>query len=308
MRGRYALKEESAMSDILKTIIADGNQFRDEDFEKKIPRLTFLTSAQVGRRIMLADDQVTLGRSPEATIMLRDRKVSRLHLAIDCDRRTNTYHIKDLGSSNGTLLNGNRVSEAPLKESDKIIIGTTVLRFGWADVLDLQYQTEIDHLMNIDELTGLVVKRRFEEEMNRYVAVAKKQGRDLAMMMMDLDGVKQINDTYGHAFGEYTISQTGKLIKSAIDQIGLASRFGGDEFMAFVPDTRVEAVHRIAEEIREKVETHRYEKDGISLKPTISIGVSGFQADDNMASLFKRTDEALYQSKNSGRNRVSSIT
>ena len=56
------------MSDVLKTIIADGNEYSDEDFEKKIPRLTFLTSAQVGRRIMLADDRVTLGRSPDATI------------------------------------------------------------------------------------------------------------------------------------------------------------------------------------------------------------------------------------------------
>lgn len=296
------------MSDVLKTIIADGNEYSDKDFEKKIPRLTFLTSAQVGRRIMLADDRVTLGRSPEATIMLRDEKVSRLHLAIDCDHHRNRYHIKDLGSSNGTLLNGKNVSDAPLKESDKIIIGTTVLRFGWADVLDLQYQTEIDHLMNIDELTGLVVKRRFEEEMNRYVAVAKKQDRELAMMMMDLDGVKQINDTYGHSYGEYTIAQTGKLIKTAIDQIGMASRFGGDEFMAFVPDTCVEEARRIAEGIREKVETHRFEKDGISLRPTISIGVSGFQSDDSMESLFKRTDEALYLSKNSGRNRVSMTT
>jgi diguanylate cyclase (GGDEF)-like protein len=85
----------------------------------------------------------------------------------------------------------------------------------------------------------------------------------------------------------------------------MASRFGGDEFMAFVPDTRVEEVHRIAEGIREKIETHRFEKDGISLKPTISIGVSGFHSNDSMESLFKRTDEALYLSKNSGRNRVS---
>ena len=293
------------MRDFSKTIIADGNEYSDKDFEKKTPRLTFLTSAQVGRRIMLADDRVTLGRSFEATIMLRDRKVSRLHLSIDYDHDKNEYRIQDLGSSNGTLLNGNSVTEAALEESDKIIIGTTVLRFGWADVLDLQYQTEIDNLMNIDELTGLVVKRRFEEEMNRYVAVAKKQGRELAMMMMDLDGVKQINDTYGHSFGAYTIAQTGKLIKRAIDQIGMASRFGGDEFMAFVPDTRVDEAHRIAEEIRENVETHPFEKDGIPLSPTISIGVSGFQSDDSMESLFKRSDEALYQSKNSGRNRVS---
>ena len=75
--------------------------------------------------------------------------------------------------------------------------------------------------------------------------------------------------------------------------------------MAFIPDVQVTEVQRIAEQIRESVESHPYEKDSITLNPTISIGVGGFRMDDTMQSLFERTDEALYESKNSGRNRVS---
>jgi len=287
------------------TIIAKVNKYSDKDFEKKVPSLTYLVGDQVGRRIMLADDRVTLGRSPKATIMLRDTRVSRLHIAIAFDPDRGGYHIQDLGSSNGTRLNGTRISEAILKDSDKILIGETMLRFGWSDVFDLQYQTEIDSLVNIDALTGLIVKRRFDEELDRYIAVAKSQGKGLAMIMMDLDGLKQINDTYGHSFGAYTIAETGALIKAAFEQKGLASRFGGDEFMVFMPNVQAEEARRIAEAIRSRVETHPYEKDGISLKPTICIGISNLKADDSMTSLFKRADEALYMSKRSGRNKVS---
>jgi diguanylate cyclase (GGDEF)-like protein len=135
--------------------------------------------------------------------------------------------------------------------------------------------------------------------------VAKRQGKGLAMIMMDMDGLKQINDTYGHAFGAYTIAETGSLIKAAFEKKGLASRFGGDEFMAFMPNVQAEEARQIAEAIRMRVENHAYKKDGISLRPTICIGISNLKADDSMASLFKRADEALYMSKRSGRNKVS---
>ncbi len=293
------------MTEYIDTIIATTKKYSDKDFERKVPGLIYLGGQQVGRRIMLADDRITLGRSPEATIMLRDNHVSRLHIAIEFDPDRNGYRVKDLGSSNGTLLNGARISEAILKDSDKILIGETMLRFGWSDVFDLQYQTEIDNLVNIDELTGLIVKRRFDEELNRHIAVAKAKGRGLAMIMMDMDGLKQINDRYGHSFGAYAIAETGVLIKAAYENKGLASRFGGDEFMAFMPNVQPEEAHRVAESLRMRVEIHPYEKDGISLRPTICIGISNLKADDSMTSLFTRADEALYLSKRSGRNKVS---
>lgn len=293
------------MSEYIDTIIGRVNTYSDKDFEKKVPSLTYLGGGQVGRRIMLADDRITLGRSPEATIMLRDKHVSRLHIAIDFDPDRNGYRIQDLGSSNGTLINGARISEAILNDSDKILIGETILRFGWSDAFDLRYQTEIDNLVNIDELTGLIVKRRFDEELNRYIAVAKRQGKGLAMIMMDMDGLKQINDTYGHSFGAYAIAETGSLIKAAFEKKGLASRFGGDEFMAFMPNVQAEEARQAAEALRMRVENHAYKKDGISLRPTICIGISNLKAEDSMTSLFKRADDALYMSKRSGRNKVS---
>jgi diguanylate cyclase (GGDEF)-like protein len=290
-----------------KTVQIDSRKFGEADFLKKVPVLTCMTGDQMGRWIMLADDRITLGRSGEATIMLRDKHASRLHLAITYEPEKAQYRIKDLGSYNGTLLNDAPISEGWLKDGDKLIVGATMLRFTWEDALDLQYHSEIDQLMNIDELTGLVVKRRFDEELNRHVAVAKNQKTPLAMMMMDMDGIKQINDTYGHAFGAYAISETGKLIKVAIGQKGLASRFGGDEFMAFLPNMAADEAARIAEQIRSDVETYAFLKDGIRISPTICIGISILDATDRMESLIRRADDALYQSKRAGRNRVTLI-
>jgi two-component system, cell cycle response regulator len=293
------------MSNETLTITGDLNRFIESDFDKKVSILTCMSGEQVGRRIMLADDHITLGRSPDATIMLQDTHVSRLHLAIHYDAGHEGYRIQDLGSSNGTLLNEDRITEAMLKDGDKIIIGHTMLRFSWADALDLRFQSEIDHLINIDELTGLVVKRRFDEELNRFAAVAKKQGSGLAMMMMDMDGIKRINDTHGHTFGAFAISETGRIIKRLVGKNGLASRFGGDEFMAFFPNATIETARRIGEKIRGSVETHPYVKSNVVLKPTICIGISALKPGDTLETLLKRADEALYQSKRAGRNLVS---
>lgn len=293
------------MSDSNNTIIADRNRFAEKDFERKVPTLTYLTGKQVGRRIMLADDRITLGRAPDATIMLTDTHVSRLHLSIEFDHEHHSYLIRDLKSSNGTFLNGVRIFETHLKESDKILIGKTILRFGWSDAFDLRYQTEIDNLLNIDAPTGLIIKRRFDEELDRYIAVARTQGADLILMVMDMDEVKELNDTHGHAFGSHAISQAGRLVRAAVEHRGLASRLGGDEFVALLPNMPMDTATEIAESIRSQIQSYPFEKDGRSFSPTISIGITDFRIGDTTASLFKRAEDALLQSKQTGRNKVS---
>ena len=291
--------------DDLKTIRVDSFDFGCEDFKKKLPILTFIHGEQVGRHILLADDSIMLGRSSEATIMINDNRVSRLHTRIDYDPQFKVYVVNDLGSSNGTLLNDKKITRTVLKENDKIIIGKTVLKFSFADSVDMLFQGEIDKMINIDDLTGLVVKRRFDEEFKRFVAVAHRNKTPLTMLMMDMDGVKKINDSYGHQFGAYSISETGKLIKEIISSKGLASRFGGDEFMAFLSGIPLEESKQIAEKIRDGVEKYNYEKDGIKLHPTICIGLAELVESEIAEDLLKRADAALYRAKNSGRNKVS---
>jgi diguanylate cyclase (GGDEF)-like protein len=295
------------VTDFTKTIRFDLPSFGATDFQKRIPILTFIGGTQVGRRVPLANDSITLGRSHEATIMIKDPAVSRLHIVVEHDQESGVYIVNDLDSSNGTVLNDKKTSKAVLSEGDKIIIGQTVLRFSWIDAVDMAFHGEVDKLINIDTLTGLVLKRRFDEEFNRHVAVALSNKSALTMLMMDMDGLKRINDTYGHLVGAYAIAETGKIIKTVIASKGLASRFGGDEFMAFLPNTPLDMAREIAENIRKGVEQHSYEKDDAKFTLTISIGLAGLIENDTAETLLKRADDALYQSKESGKNAVSTL-
>jgi diguanylate cyclase (GGDEF)-like protein len=293
------------MTEDTKTTFFNLNAYNLTDFQKKIAVLTFVGGPQIGRRVLLAHDTITIGRSHEATILVGDSTVSRIHVEIGYAPGTGGYQVRDRGSSNGTLVNDRKVSSAMIREGDKIIIGQTVLRFSWHDAIDLAFHGEVDKLINIDELTGLVLKRRFDEEFQRHVAVSQANGTPLSLIMMDMDGLKRLNDTHGHAFGAHSISETGRIIKTVIGSKGLASRFGGDEFMAFLPAIIVARAADIAEEIRREVEQNPFLLDNVPFRMTISIGLAGFVAGDTCETLFKRADAALYRSKNAGRNRVS---
>ena len=145
------------MKGITKTISFTPSGLEASDFKKRIPILTFIGGTQVGRRVMLADDAITLGRSLDCTIMIKDRAVSRFHIKIEYDPHSNFYIVNDLGSSNGTLLNEKVITTSALNEGDKIIIGHTVLRFSWVDTVDIAFHGEVDRLINIDGLTAEAV-------------------------------------------------------------------------------------------------------------------------------------------------------
>ena len=165
-----------------------------------------------------------------------------------------------------------------------------------------------DEKSKTDDLTKIYNRRYFFEILLEKIESSRIAKSFFYLIIFDIDHFKGINDTYGHSFGAFTIAQTGKLIKTATEHRGLASRFGGDEFMVFIPNVNIETARQIAETIRLEVEAHPFVMEGITLGPTISVGVSDLKKDDTMASLFKRADEALYQSKRTGRNKVSVVT
>jgi two-component system, cell cycle response regulator len=126
-------------------------------------------------------------------------------------------------------------------------------------------------------------------------------------LMMDLDGIKPINDTHGHLFGAYVIGESGRVIGRVLDKRGFASRFGGDEYIAALPGDTLEASRAIGEEIRAAIGAFPFEREGVPLRPGISVGVAAFPENASDAEgLLKCADEALYRAKRAGKNRVSS--
>lgn len=263
------------------------------------------SESEIGTHVML-DRAVTIGRDPKIELPLQDEGISRRHCRIAFDKEKNAFFIEDLGSTNGTLLNGKRLQATKkLEAGDRIYLGACVVKFTYSDALEVGYHAQMDVLVGTDDLTGLIAKRRFDAAFVRAVDEARRMRAQLAVMMLDLDGLKLINDTHGHPVGAHTIAEVGKIIGQVVSPHGAACRFGGDEFAAFLPKFGKRDGAKVGETIRALVAGHRFEKDGIVVRPTISIGVSAYPEDGATADLLLRhADEALYRAKKTGRDRV----
>lgn len=162
----------------------------------------------------------------------------------------------------------------------------------------------------LDALTGLNNRRQFEIRLKQEVATAGRQKKPLCAMMIDIDFFKTVNDKYGHIAGDNVLKNTANVIRQALREYDIASRYGGEEFVILLPFTKMEEAFAVAERLRVAVENSFIdvinEKDGtgVNVNVTISIGVYEYQEGDTPQLLYKKADEALYQAKTSGRNQV----
>jgi diguanylate cyclase (GGDEF)-like protein len=268
------------------------------------PSLVVILGQELGARVVL-DRSVEIGRDPTCDLpLLHDNNVSWRHARVE-DRGSGEWAVVDLGSTNGTLVNGGRCAGAILKPGDRVFIGRTVLELQQDAIRDA-HAAELERLLSIDDLSGLWVKRRFDAQLETSVAaVLAGNVPTLSVVVMDMDGVKGINDTHGHHMGAFVIGETGRLIGRCVQGRGFATRFGGDEFAAAFPGITKEAAVAIAEEMRAAVAAHVYEKDGLRVQPGLSCGVATIPGDGADAeSVFKAADQAMYRAKRGGKNRV----
>ncbi|MCF6327258.1 MAG: PleD family two-component system response regulator [Devosiaceae bacterium] len=158
----------------------------------------------------------------------------------------------------------------------------------------------------IDDLTGLYNRRYFERHVSLMLERSVNQGRDLALVMLDIDCFKPVNDTHGHSVGDLVLKEFAQRLKSSLRGIDLACRYGGEEFVVLMPDTSQSKAQAVADRVRRCIGDTRFKvSENLSLDITVSIGVAlGNQHGDTPDALLKRADMALYRAKNLGRNRV----
>lgn len=171
--------------------------------------------------------------------------------------------------------------------------------------------SEILKHATMDALTGLNNRRQFEIRLNQEFATAKRKNKKLCCMMTDIDYFKKINDTYGHIAGDIVLKKVASIIESQLREYDTASRYGGEEFCILLPYTTIEEAKFVAERLRKKVESEKIDisqaySEQKEVQVTISIGVSEFNEHTILTpkDLYKKADEALYQAKEQGRNRV----
>lgn len=278
------------------------------------PAIVFLSGELIAVPIPLEREVVILGRALEADIRVNDSKVSREHAKIITRRNANTglteYVLEDCRSRNGTFLNGQKVGLEVLQNGDKITIGEHILRFDLLDEIDREYQKQIHRLISHDDLTGLLSSRSFFSELRREAARAKTEDRRFCVLMMDVDHFKEVNDTYGHLTGSKTLEEIGACIIGIMRSGDAASRFGGEEFSAFLLDADLTQGVVAAERIRSVIEGRefsviRHGKPDSIHRVTISVGVASFPEDSSdPIELVEMADSALYRAKREGRNRV----
>jgi diguanylate cyclase (GGDEF)-like protein len=165
--------------------------------------------------------------------------------------------------------------------------------------------SQLEMIGRVDGLTGLYNRRFWQEQFEMEYKRDQRNESPSALMMLDIDHFKKVNDTYGHPAGDEVIKTVADIIKKAIRETDIAGRYGGEEFAIILPDTPVANVEFVAERIRRQVEKCVMIYDEIEISFTISIGIAGFKrTDKDSAQWLDSADKALYKAKGAGRNRV----
>jgi two-component system, cell cycle response regulator len=173
----------------------------------------------------------------------------------------------------------------------------------------VELRESVNHTLALavtDELTGLYNRRYFERHLSLMLDKAREQARDMAVMLIDMDFFKAVNDTYGHAIGDAVLREFALRLRRNIRGVDLACRFGGEEFVVLMPDTEFQQAQSVAERVRAAVAERSFDVNGgRTLTVTISVGLALNESDaDIPETLMKRADIALYRAKREGRNRV----
>ena len=160
----------------------------------------------------------------------------------------------------------------------------------------------LEKISRLDPLTGICNRNVFNETIRGEIEASKRYSTPFSLLILDIDFFKQINDTYGHDTGDRVLKELSNLIGRLVRKTDVLCRIGGEEFAIVLTRTDAKRAPRVGEKIRQEVENGDF---NLNSNITISIGIATYQNGDTQESLFKRADEALYHSKENGRNRVS---
>ena len=264
------------------------------------------SAAGVGRMYKLDRPETVMGRSADAHLQVEDDGISRKHakLLLGPD---GTFQLLDLGSTNGTFLNGQRIAVSRLEDGDKIQIGSnSVLKFSLQDALEEQYQRSIYESATRDGLTRIFNKKYFLDTLHKEFAYCLRHRVPLSVVMFDVDHFKNINDTFGHPAGDHVLARIAQRVTDTVRTEDVFARYGGEEFALMLRESAATQAFTCAERCRRAVDGADFSYGGSPIKVTISLGVSTLMESDysHPEELLESADKFLYQAKQQGRNRV----
>ncbi|WP_319524610.1 diguanylate cyclase [uncultured Desulfosarcina sp.] len=234
-----------------------------------------------------------------------------------------TDHIKRMGDSDVIVMTGysteysyeEAISKGasdfvfkPVRFEELLLRLKRVLKERSLNQERVRMLDELKKLSITDGLTQLYNSRHFYAQLKGEIERCNRYDHKLSLLLLDIDNFKDYNDTYGHLEGDKILVRLGRVIKSCLRNMDTAYRYGGEEFTIILPDTDVDEARTVAERLRAAVSAEDF-TDGIrpGVRITISIGVTQYFREEKIASFVQRADQAMYRSKQAGRNKVSCI-
>jgi len=275
-----------------------------------LPMYLIMVRGGMTGTMMRVDAQTTgLGRSGDNTYQFHDATVSRRHAVLSYDSDGLPW-LTDLGSSNGTFVDGKKlVPNRPtrLEEGSRIQLGAAlVLKYVSLDPCDERFQREMFERAVRDNLTGLYNRAYFLEQAGPLCDQYAQRDMGLAILMVDIDRFKQINDEHGHDAGDTVLREVARVLRESTRLEDLVARYGGEEFIFALPVASLDQAVERAERVRNHLAQRTMNVKGRQFRVTVSIGLScnlsGWPR--TIAGLISAADEALYEAKLNGRNRV----
>jgi diguanylate cyclase (GGDEF)-like protein len=267
--------------------------------------LIVLAGSAMGEMFKIARPQTIIGRGQTAHVRMMDDGISREHCEIQIEGDSMILH--DLGSTNGTFCRGLRIDRHVLEDGDKILVGSsTVLKFTYHDSLDEVFQRQMYESALRDDLTKTFNKKYFTDRLESEFAFAMRTKADLSLVAFDLDHFKTINDTHGHPVGDLVLSEMSQVVAALIRAEDVFARVGGEEFAVICRGTDSTQARAVAERVRQSVVGHKFSIDDKTIPVAVSAGVASIpeaRIADAQA-LIAAADQALYEAKRMGRNRV----
>lgn len=186
----------------------------------------------------------------------------------------------------------------PWVEYSQQIIGDQYVLTILRDASDRKrLENDLRLLADIDELTGIYNRRRFQEEVEKHLTASRRFGDPLTLMLLDVDGFKEVNDTYGHHTGDKALQVLAGALRGAVRETDLVGRLGGDEFVALLTRADDSGIDRVIGAFRRALQVED-EASGASFLIEVTIGTARSQAGDTCDSLMRRADRAMYAEKN----------
>jgi diguanylate cyclase (GGDEF)-like protein len=286
-----------------------AEQMRDSRRQGRRSCFVVLGGLDVGRVLDIKDGISFAGRDPACELMLRDDGISRRHVEIN-KVAPDAIFIRDLGSTNGTFVAGERVESATLRDGDKVLLGRrTVLKFSLADEIEDSYQRQMYESATRDGLTGVFNRKYFDQKLVGDLSFARRHGLSVSLLIFDIDHFKNINDTHGHRTGDLVLEEVCAAVGAALRAEDVLARYGGEEFAIIALGTDFDGIGALGERVRrcvENLEMQSLAEPPRSVKVTVSVGgstaspTSGATAEQ----LIGHVDRNLYEAKDAGRNRI----